>query len=314
MRQVHSGTFTEAQLPTLVSDSAQPVAEIFHTCPLCDGVPEDVVGSDDMNLLELSQCLQGHIEKHLISLATLSLIWQPLDYSDTPSISEGSSNVALWSTGSVIARNELTNTVSLDFIDRGRVDIIPDPEIDENHAKQAYVVPIDWNEYQIGLTKPQPNVQDHTIASFASHLRKQQQERNTESFRNQSPSSTEDPSLEYSFQPCSYCVDILKIMRNVLNLSTESSAKGIVFEHHATVSILKKSAQDGCSLCGVFSNELDLSPIEKDDIVKYSLSLVWHEREQTRILVLESAQEEIWLELYCDRGKNVETFISTRDY
>jgi hypothetical protein len=304
MRQVHSGTFTEAQLPTLASDSAQPVAEIFHTCPLCDGVPEDVVGSDEMNLLELSQRLQGHIEKHLISLATLSLTWQLLDYSDTPSISEGSSNVALWSTGSVIARNELTNTVSLDFIDRGRIDIIPDPESDENHAKDAYGLPIDWNEYQTGLAKPKPNVQDRTIASFASHLRKKQQDRDTESFRNQSPSSTGDPTREHWLQPCSYCVDIMNIMRNVLNLSTEHAAKGIVFEHHATVSILRASAQDGCSLCGVFSSELGLPLTEKDDMVRYSLSLVWHESDQTRILVLESAQEKLWLELYCDRGEN----------
>jgi hypothetical protein len=311
MRQVHSGTFTEAQLPTLVSDSAQPVAEIFYTCPLCDGVPEDIAGYGEMNSLELSQCLQGHIEKHLISLATLSLTWQPIDYSDTSRISEGSSNVALLCTGSVIARNELRNTVSLDFIDGGRVDIMPDIENVENHAKGVYGSPIDWSEYQIGLDKPQRNVQDHTLASFASHFRKKQQERNMESFRNQSPSRTEDPTLKYWFQACKYCVDIMNFIRNVLDLS---SAKEIVFEHHATVPILKISAQDGCSLCGVFSRELGLHPAEKDDTDSYSLTLVRHESEQTRILVLESAQEEIWLELYCDRGKIVWAFISTLNY
>jgi hypothetical protein len=50
MRSHHAGSFTEFQLPTLISKSAKPSSSTFHVCPLCHddlAVSIPLAGPDD---------------------------------------------------------------------------------------------------------------------------------------------------------------------------------------------------------------------------------------------------------------------------
>jgi hypothetical protein len=91
MRSVHSGTFTESQLPWLEKRSRGQASTIFTFCLLCEHVPSegDLQKESVLRGLNLerdydrrrllSECLAKHIATHLDSVSLISLPWQDND-------------------------------------------------------------------------------------------------------------------------------------------------------------------------------------------------------------------------------------------
>ena len=73
---MHSGTFTDSQLPIMAKLSARPGSRPFTKCPLCDCVPEDIEVAQTKLGNSALDLLPRHIASHLKSLAFVSLPWR----------------------------------------------------------------------------------------------------------------------------------------------------------------------------------------------------------------------------------------------
>jgi hypothetical protein len=75
----HAGSFTESQLPILISKSAKPSSNAFRICPLCHEdltVPRPLTGTDiTVGITAPNQAskFRHHVAQHLEMLALLSL-------------------------------------------------------------------------------------------------------------------------------------------------------------------------------------------------------------------------------------------------
>ena len=72
MRDSHTGTFTESQLPIISERSAHPSSRLSNICPLCNRVPEGIAELEKLDK-DADGLLPKHIAGHLKSLSFLCL-------------------------------------------------------------------------------------------------------------------------------------------------------------------------------------------------------------------------------------------------